>query len=58
MYITCGFKKPCYLTWIMSVVLVILGIFFGVMGYSLSWNQIDHWTVKVVIVIPEIECLL
>ncbi|KAG5570941.1 hypothetical protein H5410_060707 [Solanum commersonii] len=32
-----------------SVVLAVLTTFFGVTGYSLPWDQIGYWAVKIVI---------
>ncbi|KAI5437472.1 hypothetical protein KIW84_023544 [Lathyrus oleraceus] len=47
-YLTGGFKKPHELTWVTGVVLGVLTASFGVSGYSLPWNQIGYWAVKIV----------
>lgn len=41
-YLTGGFKKPRELTWVI-----------GVTGYSLPWDQIGYWAVKIVTGVPE-----
>ncbi|THG04055.1 hypothetical protein TEA_004728 [Camellia sinensis var. sinensis] len=52
-YLTDGFKKPCELTWVTGVVLAVLTATFGVTGYSLPWDQIGYWAVKIVTGVPE-----
>ncbi|KAL1348476.1 hypothetical protein AAHE18_07G081900 [Arachis hypogaea] len=52
-YLTCGFKKPRELTWVTGVVLAVLTASFGVTGYSLPWDQIGYWAVKIVTGVPE-----
>ncbi|THU42440.1 hypothetical protein C4D60_Mb00t17680 [Musa balbisiana] len=47
-----GFKKPRELTWVTGVVLAIAAS-FGVTGYSLPWDQIGYWAVKIVTGVPE-----
>ncbi|QCD85897.1 cytochrome b6 [Vigna unguiculata] len=50
---TRGFKKPRELTWVTGVVLAVLTASFGVTGYSLPWDQIGYWAVKIVTGVPE-----
>ena len=52
-YLTGGFKKPHELTWVTGVVLGVLTAFFGVTGYSLPWDQIGHWAVKIITGVPD-----
>ncbi|XP_049931333.1 cytochrome b6-like [Nymphaea colorata] len=52
-YLTGGFKKPRELTWVTGVVLAVLTASFGVTGYSLPWDQIGYWAVKIVTGVPE-----
>ncbi|KAE9587506.1 Cytochrome b6 [Lupinus albus] len=52
-YLIGGFKKPCEFTWVMGVVLAVLTASFGVTGYSLPWDQIGYWAVKIVTGVPE-----
>jgi cytochrome b6 len=40
-----GFKKTHELTWVIGV---IFNNFFGVIGYSLLWDQIGYWAVKII----------
>ncbi|KEH17723.1 cytochrome b6-F complex subunit 4 [Medicago truncatula] len=48
-----GFKKPRELTWVTGVVLAVLTASFGVTGYSLPWDQIGYWAVKIVTGVPD-----
>lgn len=52
-YLTGGFKKPRELTWVTGVVLASLTVSFGVTGYSLPWDQIGYWAVKIVTGVPD-----
>lgn len=52
-YLTGGFKKPRELTWVTGVILACLTVSFGVTGYSLPWDQIGYWAVKIVTGVPE-----
>jgi cytochrome b6 len=52
-YLTGGFKKPRELTWMTGVILASLTVSFGVTGYSLPWDQIGYWAVKIVTGVPE-----
>ncbi|KAL1368067.1 hypothetical protein AAHE18_02G093800 [Arachis hypogaea] len=52
-YLTSGFKKPRELTWVTGVVLAVLTASFGVTSYSLPWDQIGYWAVKIVTGVPE-----
>ncbi|VAI84359.1 unnamed protein product [Triticum turgidum subsp. durum] len=52
-YLTGVFKKPRELTWVTGVVLAILTTSFGVIGYSLHWDQIGYWAVKIVTGVPD-----
>jgi len=51
-YLTGGFKKPRELTWITGVVLAVITVSFGVTGYSLPWDQVGYWAVKIVSGVP------
>ncbi|KAJ1683730.1 hypothetical protein LUZ63_021048 [Rhynchospora breviuscula] len=48
-----GFQKPRELTWVTGVVLAVFKASFGVTGYSLPWDQIGYWAVKIVTGVPE-----
>ena len=52
-YLTGGFKKPRELTWITGVSLAVITVSFGVTGYSLPWDQLGYWAVKIVSGVPE-----
>nr|YP_009402715.1 cytochrome b6 [Compsopogon caeruleus]ARX96067.1 cytochrome b6 [Compsopogon caeruleus] len=52
-YLTGGFKKPRELTWVTGVLLAVLTVSFGVTGYSLPWDQVGFWAVKIVTGVPE-----
>jgi cytochrome b6 len=52
-YLTGGFKKPCELMWVTGVILAVLSISFGVTRYSLPWDQIGYWAVKIVTDVPK-----
>lgn len=52
-YLTGGFKKPRELTWVTGVILAVLTVSFGVTGYSLPWDQVGYWAVKIVTGVPE-----
>lgn len=52
-YLTGGFKKPRELTWVTGVILASLTVSFGVTGYSLPWDQIGYWAVKIVTGVPD-----
>jgi cytochrome b6 len=52
-YLTGGFKKPHELTWVIGVILAVLTVSFGVTGYSLPWDQIGYWAIKIVTSVPE-----
>ena len=52
-YLTGGFKKPRELTWITGVILGVITVSFGVTGYSLPWDQVGYWAVKIVSGVPE-----
>ncbi|CAI8596337.1 unnamed protein product [Vicia faba] len=39
--------------WPVSVVLGVLTASFGVTGYSLPWDQISYWAVKIVTGVPD-----
>uniref|UniRef100_UPI0030E06E9B cytochrome b6 n=1 Tax=Pteris cretica TaxID=49539 RepID=UPI0030E06E9B len=52
-YLTGGFKKPRELTRVTGVILGVLTVSFGVTGYSLPWDQIGYWAVKIVTGVPE-----
>jgi len=52
-YLTGGLKKPRELNWVTGVILGVLTVSFGVTGYSLPWDQIGYWAVKIVTGVPE-----
>jgi len=52
-YLTGGFKKPRELTWVTGVILAVCTVSFGVTGYSLPWDQVGYWAVKIVTGVPE-----
>ena len=52
-YLTGGFKRPRELTWVTGVALASLTVSFGVTGYSLPWDQIGYWAVKIVTGVPD-----
>lgn len=52
-YLTGGFKTPRELTWVTGVTLAVLTVSFGVTGYSLPWDQVGFWAVKIVTGVPE-----
>jgi cytochrome b6 len=51
-YLTGGFKRPRELTWIVGVTMAVITVSFGVTGYSLPWDQVGYWAVKIVSGIP------
>nr|QUE28448.1 PetB [Porphyrostromium boryanum]QUE28672.1 PetB [Porphyrostromium japonicum]QUE29811.1 PetB [Erythrotrichia carnea] len=52
-YLTGGFKRPRELTWVTGVLLAVLTVSFGVTGYSLPWDQVGFWAVKIVTGVPD-----
>jgi cytochrome b6 len=52
-YLTGGFKRPRELTWVTGVLLSVVTVSFGVTGYSLPWDQVGYWAVKIVTGVPE-----
>eukprot|EP01023_Acetabularia_acetabulum_P001788 TRINITY_DN10703_c0_g1_i1.p1 TRINITY_DN10703_c0_g1~~TRINITY_DN10703_c0_g1_i1.p1 ORF type:complete len:125 (+),score=5.35 TRINITY_DN10703_c0_g1_i1:343-717(+) len=52
-YLTGGFKQPRELTWITGVLLSILTISFGVTGYSLPYDQVGYWALRIVSGVPD-----
>jgi cytochrome b6 len=51
-YLTGGFKRPRELTWITGVTMAVITVSFGVTGYSLPWDQLGYWAVKIVSGVP------
>jgi cytochrome b6 len=45
-YLTGGFKRPRELTWVTGVTMAVCTVSFGVTGYSLPWDQVGYWAVK------------
>ena len=43
-----GFKRPRELAWVTGVVIAVITVAFGVTGYSLPWDQVGYWAVKIV----------
>ena len=52
-YLTGGFKRPREFTWITGVIISICTVSFGVTGYSLPWDQIGYWAIKIVTGVPD-----
>jgi cytochrome b6 len=52
-YLTGGFKEPRELTWVTGVVMAVCVVSFGVTGYSLPWDQVGYWAVKIVTGVPD-----
>jgi len=52
-YLTGGFKRPRELTWLTGVRIAVCTVSFGVTGYSLPWDQVGYWAVKIVTGVPE-----
>jgi cytochrome b6 len=52
-YLTGGFKRPRELTWVTGVIMAVCTVSFGVTGYSLPWDQVGYWAVKIVTGVPE-----
>ena len=52
-YLTGGFKKPRELTWVTGVLMAVCVVSFGVTGYSLPWDQVGYWAVKIVTGVPD-----
>ena len=52
-YLTGGFKKPRELTWVTGVLMAVCTVSFGVTGYSLPWDQVGYWAVKIVTGVPD-----
>jgi cytochrome b6 len=46
-YLTGGFKRPRELTWVTGVIIAVCTVSFGVTGYSLPWDQVGYWAVKI-----------
>ena len=51
-YLTGGFKRQRELTWVTGVVMAVITVAFGVTGYSLPWDQVGYWAVKIVSGVP------
>ena len=52
-YLTGGFKNPRESTWVTGVLMAACTVSFGVTGYSLPWDQVGYWAVKIVTGVPE-----
>ena len=52
-YLTGGFKKPRELTWVAGVILGVITVSFGVTGYSLPFDQIGYWALRIVTGVPD-----
>lgn len=46
------FKRPRELTWVTGVTMAVITVSFGVTGYSLPWDQVGYWAVKIVSGVP------
>jgi cytochrome b6 len=52
-YLTGGFKKPREVTWITGVALAVCTVSFGVTGYSLPYDQVGYWALRIVSGVPD-----
>ena len=52
-YLTGGFKKPREVTWITGVALAVCTVSFGVPGYSLPYDQVGYWALRIVSGVPD-----
>ena len=52
-YLTGGFKKPRELTWVAGVILGVITVSLGVTGYSLPFDQIGDWALRIVTGVPD-----
>ena len=52
-YLTGGFKKPREITWITGVALAVCTVSFGVTGYSLPYDQVGYWALRIVSGVPD-----
>jgi quinol-cytochrome oxidoreductase complex cytochrome b subunit len=52
-YLTGGFKKPREVTWISGVALAVCTVSFGVTGYSLPYDQVGYWALRIVSGVPD-----
>ena len=52
-YLTGGFKKPRELTWVTGVTLAVCAVSFGVTGYSLPYDQVGYWALRIVSGVPD-----
>jgi len=43
---------PRELTWVTGVTMAVITVSFGVTGYSLPWDQVGYWAVKIVSGVP------
>jgi cytochrome b6 len=47
-YLTGGFKKPREVTWVTGITLAVCTVSFGVTGYSLPYDQVGYWALRIV----------
>ena len=52
-YLTGGFKNPRESTWVTGIIMAVCTVSFGVTGYSLPWDQVGYWAVKIVTGVPD-----
>ena len=52
-YLTGGLKRPRELIWVTGIILAVIIISFGVSGYTLPWDQLGYWAIKIVTLVPE-----
>ena len=52
-YLTGAFKSPREATWITGVILAVLSVSFGVTGYSLPYDQVGYWALRIVSGVPD-----
>ena len=52
-YLTGGFKTPRELTWMTGVLLAVCTVTFGVTGYSLPYDQVGYWALRIVSGVPD-----
>ena len=46
-FVTCGYRRPRELTWVLGVALFLLTLGFAFTGYSLVYDQLSYWATTV-----------
>jgi len=52
MYFTAEYRRPKELSYMVAVLLLVFGMFSGLTGYLLQWNQRSYWATKVFATFP------